>query len=230
MPRERLSPAPHLLPLHPRVKHPILTPALQGRGAGPRQGRPISNTRAQRIPLDLGVQLASRVGLGEPWGSPLISGSPLPRRKHKPPPALLPAPAQHRLTSAGERPGPAAPAPRHMAPGAENRGPRRSGRPGPAAAPARRVLAPALAVPLGPSERAEPQAADGPAPGRCQRGETLSHSTLVPRAPSQISSISLSPNGHQDLGWGIRNAEITGFELWLLITWTPPRRDPVTIP
>lgn len=85
----------------------ILTSALQGRDEGRRQGLPIS--KEPRKLLDLGVQLARRVGLEEPWDSPLLSGSPLPRRKHKPPLALLPAPSQHPLTSAGERPAPRGP-------------------------------------------------------------------------------------------------------------------------
>lgn len=128
----------------------ILTPALQGRGEGPRQGPPHLQHERPKEPrklLDLGVQLARRVGFGEPWDY-LFSAAPHTRGASTSPlPMCCPPWCSTRSPPPGSARPPAAPAPRHMAPGAENRGPRCSGRPGPAAALARRVLAPMLTDP-----------------------------------------------------------------------------------
>lgn len=101
---------------------------MRGRGR-------VSPTNPAKL-LDLGVHLASGVGLGSP-GTPPFSAAPHSRSAARP----RAAPAHLRRGAPGP---PRPPAPRHMAPGAENRGPRCSGRPGPAAALARRVLAPTL--------------------------------------------------------------------------------------
>lgn len=111
------------------------------------------------------------------------SGSLSPKAQAQAPP-LLPAPAQHLLTSAGERPAPRGPrAPSHGAGSGEPGSalprpprPRCSSDPrGPSAA----VAAPGPGQ-AGPGGRAEPQGASGPAPRRCQKGKMLSISLPTP--------------------------------------------------